>query len=443
MNIIATPVREQERIVILDSLRGIAILGILLMNIPHFGLPSAVINDPSLLHEQGTINYTIWYMVSWIPEGTQRALFSMLFGAGILLFIGGKEKKGGGMMPADYFFRRQLWLMVFSLVDVFILLWYGDILLDYALLGMIMFAFRNLPPKRLLIGAAFCFVFMLARENRDLYLKKEKIHFGEIAAAIDTTKTKLTFLQQEQLAAMNSFREKNTVEAKLKEREESIVRTTESYRTLYEYRTGEYLDTLVHYLFFGIWDVLLFMFLGMAFFKMGILTGQASVKTYVLMTVIGLGAGLVISYFRLQAIIDSKFDGYAYTRTAVFSFYELSRTFRSIGFLGLIMLLFKSGVFKWFFALFRPVGQMAFTNYLMQSLICGLIFYGIGWGWYGRLERHEIYIVLAVVWLFQILYSHLWLHFFRFGPLEWAWRSLTYWKRQPMRRFNKNERNEL
>lgn len=443
MNIIATPVREQERIVILDSLRGIAILGILLMNIPHFGLPSAVINDPSLLHEQGTINYTIWYMVSWIPEGTQRALFSMLFGAGILLFIGGKEKKGGGMMPADYFFRRQLWLMVFSLVDVFILLWYGDILLDYALLGMIMFAFRNLPPKRLLIGAAFCFVFMLARENRDLYLKKEKIHFGEIAAAIDTTKTKLTFLQQEQLAAMNSFREKNTVEAKLKEREESIVRTTESYRTLYEYRTGEYLDTLVHYLFFGIWDVLLFMFLGMAFFKMGILTGQASVKTYVLMTVIGLGAGLVISYFRLQAIIDSKFDGYAYTRTTVFSFYELSRTFRSIGFLGLIMLLFKSGVFKWFFALFRPVGQMAFTNYLMQSLICGLIFYGIGWGWYGRLERHEIYIVLAVVWLFQILYSHLWLHFFRFGPLEWAWRSLTYWKRQPMRRFNKNERNEL
>jgi uncharacterized protein len=443
MNIIATPVREQERIVILDSLRGIAILGILLMNIPLFGLPPAVARDPSLLNEQGTINYTIWYLVSWIPEGTQRALFSMLFGAGILLFIGGKEKKGGGMMPADYFFRRQLWLMVFSLVDVFILLWYGDILLDYALLGMIMFAFRNLPPRRLLIGAAFCFVFMLARENRDLYLKKEKIHFGEIAAAIDTTKTKLTFLQQEQLAAMKTFQEKNTVEAKLKEREESIVRTNQSYRTLYEYRTGEYVDTLVHYLFFGIWDVLLFMFLGMAFFKMGILTGQASVKTYALMTVIGLGAGLVISYFRLQAIIDVKFNGYEYTRKAGFSFYELSRTFRSIGFLGLIMLLYKSGIFKWFFALFRPVGQMAFTNYLMQSLICGLIFYGIGWGWYGRLERHEIYIVVAVVWVFQIIYSHLWLHFFRFGPLEWAWRSLTYWKKQPMRKSNKKAMEEL
>lgn len=442
MNSIATPVREQERIVILDSLRGIAILGILLMNIPLFALPEVVARDPSLLHEQGTINYTIWYLVNWIPEGTQRALFSMLFGAGILLFVGGKEKKGGGMLPADYFFRRQLWLMLFSLIDVFILLWYGDILLDYALLGMIMFAFRNLPPRRLLIGAAFCFVFMLARENRDLYLNKEKIYWGEKVAAIDTTKKKLSFLQQEQLAAMKAFQEKNTVEAKLKNKEESVLRTTESYKTLYEFRTGEYVDSLVHYLFFGLWDVLLFMFLGMAFFKMGILTGQASVKTYLFMCVIGLGVGLTLSWLRLQPIIDTNYNRYEYTRQTAFSFYELSRSFRSIGLLGLIMLLYKSGVFKWFFALFRPVGQMAFTNYLMQSLICGLLFYGIGWGWYGHLERYEIYIVVAAIWVVQIMYSHLWLHYFRFGPLEWAWRSLTYWKKQPMKKTSSKELNE-
>lgn len=442
MNSIATPVREQERIVILDSLRGIAILGILLMNIPLFALPEVVARDPSLLHEQGTVNYTIWYLVNWIPEGTQRALFSMLFGAGILLFVGGKEKKGGGMLPADYFFRRQLWLMIFSLIDVFILLWFGDILLDYALLGMIMFAFRNLPPRRLLFGAAFCFVFMLARENRDLYLNKEKIYLGEKAAAIDTTKTKLTFLQQEQLAAMKAFHEKNTVAAKLKNREESVLRTTESYKTLYEYRTGEYLDSLVHYLFFNLWDVLLFMFLGMAFFKLGILTGQASVKTYAFMCVIGLGLGLTISYLRLQPIINTGFNRYEYTRQASFSFYELSRSFRSIGLLGLIMLLYKSGIFKWFFSLFRPVGQMAFTNYLMQSLICGLLFYGVGWGWYGHLERYEIYIVVAAIWMVQIIYSHLWLHYFRFGPLEWAWRSLTYWKKQPMRKSAKQVSEE-
>jgi len=203
---------------------------------------------------------------------------------------------------------------------------------------------------------------------------------------------------------------------------------------LYEYRTSEYIDDLVTYLFLGIWDVLLFMFLGMAFFKMGILTGQASVKTYLWMAVIGLGVGLTISYFRMQQMIDAKFNWYEYTKQVPLSTYELSRTFRSIGILGLIMLLYKSGLFKWLFALLRPVGQMAFTNYLMQSLMCGLFFYGVGFGMFGKLQRHEIYYVVAAVWTIQIIYSNIWLHYFRFGPMEWAWRSLTYWKKQPMKK---------
>ena len=111
----ATPVAQSERIVILDSLRGIAILGILLMNIPGFGM---AINghDPSVLNEFGTINFKTWFVIEWSLAGTQRALFSMLFGAGIILFISGKEKRTGGMLPADYFFRRQLWLIVVFLV---------------------------------------------------------------------------------------------------------------------------------------------------------------------------------------------------------------------------------------------------------------------------------------------------------------------------------------
>ena len=424
---LAVPVNQQERIIILDSLRGIAILGILLMNIPGFALPG----DPSVLNEWRTFDFTTWHFISWFPEGTQRALFSMLFGAGILLFVGSKEKKMGGLLPADYFFRRQLWLMVFSLIDVFILLWNGDILLDYACLGMIMFAFRKLSPKALLIGAGLCFIFMLARENRDLYQDKKMIHRGEMIAAIDTSKTKLDIIQKEQLGAMQDFKEKNTHDSKVKQMGKAILKTNGTYEALYEYRTSKYVDELVKYLFFGIWDVLLFMFLGMAFFKMGILTGQASTKVYAWMCVIGLGVGLTLSYFRLQPIIESRFNWFDYTKKISFSFYELSRTFRSIGILGLIMLLFKSGVFKWLFALMRPVGQMAFTNYLMQSFLCGLFFYGIGFGMYGQLQRHEIYYVVGAIWVVQIIYSHIWLRYFRFGPLEWLWRSLTYWKKQP------------
>lgn len=358
----------------------------------------------------------------------------MLFGAGILLFMTNKEKKLQGVWPADYFFRRQLWLMLFSVFDVFILLWFGDILLDYACLGMLMFAFRRLPARKLLIGAGVCFLFMILRDNKDLYLDKETIHRGEIVASIDTTRIKLTQLQEERLGAMTEFKENNTHDKKVKRMEKAALKVRGHYADLYEYRTGIYLNNLVGYLYLGIWDVVFFMFLGMAFFKMGILTGQASSKVYWGMCIAGLGVGLVLSYFRLHGMQTHRFNWFEYTKHTSFQLYELSRTFRSLGLFSLIMLLYKSGWFKWLFALMRPVGQMAFTNYLTQSLLCGLFFYGIGFGMYGRLARHEIYYVVGVIWVIQVIWSHLWLKYFNFGPLEWLWRSLTYGKRPPFRK---------
>ena len=79
------------------------------------------------------------------------------------------------------------------------------------------------------------------------------------------------------------------------------------------------------------------------------------------------------------------------------------------------------------------VGQMAFTNYLMQSIICTLFFYGYGLGYYNQLKYHQLYFVVAAVWIFQLIFSAIWLRYYRFGPFEWLWRSLTYWKKQPMR----------
>ena len=104
---LAAPTSQQERIVILDSLRGIAILGILLMNIPGFALPDPAMGDPSVLNEWGTVNFKTWYFIEWFMEGSQRALFSMLFGAGIILFVSRQEKRTEGLWPSDYFFRRQ------------------------------------------------------------------------------------------------------------------------------------------------------------------------------------------------------------------------------------------------------------------------------------------------------------------------------------------------
>lgn len=427
----AAPVSQSERIVLLDSLRGIAILGILLMNIPGFGLPEPAYRDPSVLNEWDSINFQTWYFIEFFPEGSQRALFSMLFGAGIILFLSRQEKKNEGLWPADYFFRRQLWLLVFGLFNAYVLLWMWDILFHYACIGMIMFAFRRMSPKGLLIAAFICLLLQTVRENVDVYRDKKVITKGELIAKIDTTVTKLTDQQKEELGAMTGFKEKSTQKEKLKKMEKSTKSVRGDYFGFYEYQSERSFRTEVFYLYYMAWDILLFMFLGMAFYKTGIIQGQASSKIYWGLFIGGLGIGLLLSYFRLKPLIDFKFNEFDYIKNVQFEFYELSRAFRSIGIFGLIMLMYKSGWFKWFFALLRPVGQMAFTNYLMQSLLVGLFFYGIGFGMFGKLERYEIYYVVGATWLLQIIWSHIWLRFFRFGPLEWCWRSLTYWKRQP------------
>jgi uncharacterized protein len=221
--------------------------------------------------------------------------------------------------------------------------------------------------------------------------------------------------------------------------QKAIDRTTGSYADLYEYRSDIYVSVIVKYTYMSIWDVTLFMFLGMAFLRLGILTGQASSKIYWVMMIGGLGLGLVISWFRIQSFIHYNFNWFEFTKHTKADLYTLSRTLRSLGIFGLIMLLYKSGWFNWLFKLFRPVGQMAFTNYLTQSLMCGIFFYGIGFGMYGKLQRHEVYYVVGVIWIIQIIWSHIWLRYFRFGPLEWAWRSLTYWKKQPMRKEKNQE----
>lgn len=434
-NNLAAPVNQQERITILDSLRGIAILGILLMNIPGFGLPvPAYHGDLGPLNEIRTINQKVWFIIDWALEGSQRALFSILFGAGIILFLNRQEKKVAGLWPTDYFFRRQLWLLVFGLINAYVLLWFWDILFHYACCGMILFAFRKLSPKALLIAAGICLLLMTLRENADFYREKAAIHQGEIVARLDTTKTKLSFEQKEQLGFMIGMKEKSSLESRKKETENSLQKVRGDYATLYKYQSARsfYMETGGFFTF--IWDILLFMFLGMAFYKNGIVVGNVSSKVYWLMFIIGLGVGLVLSWYRLQPLIDHQFNKFNYTKDVKFEFYEISRTFRALGIFGLIMLLYKSGWFKWLFALMRPVGQMAFTNYLMQSLLVGLFFYGIGFGMFGKLQRYEIYYVVAATWLLEIIWSHIWLRYFRFGPLEWLWRSLTYWKKQPLRK---------
>lgn len=432
LNTLETPVSQQERITILDSLRGIAILGILLMNIPGFGLPEpACYGDLSVLKPLSSLNFRTWFTIEMSVAGTQRALFSMLFGAGIILFISRKEKTPEGLMPAEYFFRRQLWLLVFGLINAFVLLWFWDILFHYAIAGMVMFAFRRLQPKHLIIAAIVCLACQTIRDNVNYYRDKKVIATGEMLAKKDTSLVKLNDDEKGKLAAMTSMKERSTPEAKKKRMEKSLKKVRGNYADFYEYQSERSYHGEIEYTYNGLWDVLIFMFLGMAFFKNGLLLGQASVKTYLLLLVVGIGGGMFLTWLHIKTQIHLNFNQYETIKQVPFELYEITRCFRSIGILGLIMLLYKSGIFKWLFALLRPVGQMAFTNYLMQSLLVGLYFYGVGFGMFGKLQIYQLYYVVAATWTLQIIWSHIWLRFFRFGPLEWCWRSLTYWKPQP------------
>ena len=207
---------------------------------------------------------------------------------------------------------------------------------------------------------------------------------------------------------------------------------TGTYADAFNYKIDYYISSFMHYTVFAIWDVLLFMFCGMAFLKMGWITGNAPLRVYWLFMIIGLSVGLSINWYRLHVLQGVEFNHYEFLKKMPFEIYEIGRIFRSIGWFGFLMLLYKSGLFNWLFRLLQPLGQMAFTNYLLQSIIGAVIFYGFGFGLFGSLLRHEVYLIGLIIVCFQICLSHFWLTYFTMGPLEWIWRQLTYWKRLPI-----------
>ena len=149
------------------------------------------------------------------------------------------------------------------------------------------------------------------------------------------------------------------------------------------------------------------------------------------MALVGYGIGIPLNSFSAWVIIRSNFD--PVTQSLMGGTYDLGRLSIALGHLGMVMLICQKGALGWLTARLGAVGQMAFSNYILQSVICAFFFTGYGLAMYGRLERYQLYYVVAVIWVLQLIVSPIWLRHFRFGPLEWAWRSLTYWKRQPMR----------
>ena len=277
----SAPVNKKERILFLDSIRGLALLGILLMNSMAQSQAHFYYDKMDLSQPLTGPNFYAWLVECFLFEGTMRGLFSILFGAGTILLLTRLTKEKQGLEPADIFYRRMLWLLVFGLINAFIFLWPGDILYPYALCGLLLFPFRNLSPRHLLWAVFFLLALSTYRENSDLFSAKKVIQKGQAIAKMDTTKVKLTDEQKEDLGKYTSFKEKNDSAGIAKAAKEEVKKIKgKGYLSLFRhYRdVNMFLQSIVFYNSW--WDMLMFFFLGMALYKSGWLRWEKNLIIY-------------------------------------------------------------------------------------------------------------------------------------------------------------------
>ena len=395
-----SPVAASDRIASLDVLRGFAVLGILVMNIQAFAMPSAAYFNPTVYGDLSGINFFVWLVSYLFVDQKFLSMFSLLFGAGICLFADRVEARSG--RSAGLHYRRMFCLLLFGLVHAYFL-WSGDVLVTYALCGSVLFLLRNRSPRTLVvIGLA---VFSVA--------------------SILYTATGMTteFISDKDAAKIIAFWAPDA--AKI---DAELLAYRGGWFTQQAQRST---DTLaMHTMALPIrllWQSAGLMLLGMALYRWQILSAARSDVFYRRLALIGFGVSVPV----VAAGAWWNFAvGWSWERSmflgSQFSYWgSLAMAF---GYVGLAMLAVRR---RWFSALqmrLAATGRMAFTNYIAQTLICTTIFYGHGFGLFGRVDRWQQAIVVFAVWGIQLWWSPLVLRRFRYGPLEWSWRELTYWR---------------
>jgi uncharacterized protein len=422
----AAPVQTAERITALDSLRGFALLGILLMNIVAMGMYVAAYDDPTVTGGATGANLGIWAVMHVLAEGKMRCLFSLVFGASVILLTSRLESRGDS---ADVYYRRTIWLLVFGIVHAY-LLWMGDILYPYALCGLVLYPFRNMRPKGLLIIGIVFLVLNAGAYVFQGFGQREMLQNGRAALQAEKQGKKLTDKEQAAKTEYEHWRSfaRPTAEELKKDAAEwrgNPLRVIGARAKLVSpFHSSPYYSPQN-------WDIWCMMFIGMGLLKLGVLSAQRPYRFYALLVLIGYSIGLPTNTYTAATIIRNNFD--PVVQTFAESAYDVGRLSIALGHLGVIMLLAKGGWLRWLMSRLGAVGQMAFSNYVFQSVVTAFLFTGYGFAMYGKLQRYQLYYVVAAIWVVQLIVSPIWLRHFRFGPLEWCWRSLTYWKRQPMR----------
>ena len=405
----AAPAAPSSRIESIDVVRGFALLGILLMNILAFGLPARAYFDPSVDGALAGADFGAYVTVELLVEGVMRALFSMLFGAGVVILATGERAKG-----AAVYYRRQLLLLAFGLLDAFVLLWSGDILVAYALAGLVLYLCRDWQPKTLLVTAGLVFGYLATVYGGLFMLLSVPEYTDSPTALLAWHDAKASFVPTADILAAE------------------LLMFEGSYGDAFLVNAGVvgtlYSQGLPLVLF---WDALGCMLLGMALYKAGVLRGTLSLRFYTILACCGVGVGLAVNGFEVAMKVGSDFALQWVSGASVVT-NDLGRVAMALGFAALLMIVCQRGWLARVRYGLAAAGRMALSNYILQSVIGLVLFHDFGFGLWNELARHELYFIVFAQWAVMISFSVWWLRRFRFGPLEWLWRSLTYGRLQPL-----------
>jgi uncharacterized protein len=400
------PVARTDRLETLDVLRGFALLGILAMNIRAMAAPFGAYMYPIGLFDYSGASRAAFLFSATFFDLKMMGLFSMLFGVSLLLYT--RKSTDDGASVRGLWFRRMFWLLVIGLVHAY-LIWNGDILVPYALCGLLLLWWvRRLGVSTLMAGAAALLAVgaaLTAGHGLSWDTMSEADRAQELAMYAPTTSE----LQAQLAAMLGPFVD--------------TVRHRAPFVLLFQ--------TLVFATFF-FWRCSGMMLLGMALYKSGFLDGRRPVGTYVAAAATCLPVGLGLAAYGALAIDRA---GYAMPARLLLDLWNYAGAiFASVGYAAALILLVKLDLARGLRRALAAVGQMALTNYLLHSIVSSVVFLGWGFGLAGRLDYAEQLALVAVIWATQLALSPLWLARYRFGPAEWLWRSLTYWQRQPMQR---------
>ena len=400
-----TPTSRNERIVPIDVLRGVALLGILVMNIQSFSMIGAAYENPTAYGNLTGVNFAVWLAGRFLADQRFMTIFAMLFGAGILLIT--QRQEAVGARPARIHFRRSGLLILFGLLHAY-LLWDGDILYTYGVCALAAYFFRRLSPRRLMaIGAAVLLIPPLCNQGLALALP----HMGEETRA---------GLEREWRPSPEEI-------------EEELTAYRGNWLDEMSYRVpSSFMMENIIFALWSSWRAGVVMLIGMALFKLGVFNASLPTRTYLWFLAVGLPVGSLLTGLGVRHDFAHDWDLSCLFIGMNFNYF--GSLFTALAWVGLVMLWCKSRAWPSLESRFAAVGQTAFSNYILQTLICTTLFYGHGFGLFGKVERIGQLAAVCAIWTFQLLVSHWWLARYQSGPLEWVWRSLTYGKRQAFRK---------